>query len=102
MKGGLTMAFETHPQPPSGLSSSEPFFSTHGRSLVVVGLFVAYIVTTFAAVGLNLTRLVVPDVVLANDAEAQFTLMELLEFIVAIPGLLVNLALIVAFLVWLH
>lgn len=96
------MAFEPHPQPPSGLSSSEPFFSAHGRSLVVVGLFVAYIVTTLASVGLTLTRLAVPDVVLANDAEAQLTLMELLEFVVAIPVVLVNLALIVAFLVWLH
>ena len=98
------MAFQTPPpRTPSGLSSSEPFVSAHGRSLVVVGLFVAYIVVAVASVALNVMRLTLPDVVLAvGDDGERITLAELLQFLVALPTLLIYLALIVAFLVWLH
>jgi hypothetical protein len=90
-------------RPPTGLTSSEPFVSAHGRSLVVVGLFVAYIVVTVMATVVNLMRLATPDMVIANDAEqGPLMLTEILQFLVALPTLLVYLALIVAFLVWLH
>ncbi len=89
--------------PPTGLTSSEPFVSARGRSLVVVGLFVAYIVVTVMATAVNFMRLAAPDVVVANDTgQGPLMLTEVLQFLVALPTLLVYLALIVAFLVWLH
>ena len=96
------MAFENRPHEPEGLTASEPFVNAHGRSLVVIVLFVAYIVVTLAATAVNLMRLTLPDMVLSADADAHLTLTELLEFLVALPALLVNLALIVMFLVWLY
>lgn len=89
--------------PPSGLTSSEPFVSAHGRALVVIALFAAYIAVTLCAVGVNLMRLAMSPVVIGGGgADEQITLDDLLQFFVGLGNFLVYVALVVAFLVWLH
>jgi hypothetical protein len=90
-------------QPPQRLTASELFVSGHGRALVLAVLFVAYIVTAAFSVALNLARLTLPAVVLAEDgAQGQPTLTDLLQLLVALGRLAVFLALAVAFSVWLY
>ena len=103
MTPSQTTPSQNPPPPPTGLTSSEPFVSAHGRSLAVVSLFVAYIVVTVMATAVNLMRMAAPDVVIAEDVEqGRLTLAELLQFLVAIPTIFIYLALVVAFLIWLH
>jgi hypothetical protein len=90
-------------QPADGLVAGEPFVSARGRALVVLALFGAYIVITLCSVGLSLMRLTTEPVVLGGGApDEQFTLDQLLQFFVGLGNLLVYVALVVAFLVWLH
>ncbi len=90
-------------QPAAGLVASEPFVSAHGRAMVVVALFVAYIVVTLCSVGVHFMRLTMSPVVLGDGGgEGQITLDDLLQFFVGLGTLLVYVALVVAFLVWLH
>lgn len=89
-------------QPPAGLTSNEPFVSARGRALVVTALFVAYIAITLCALGVNLTRLAMSPVILGGDGEEQVTLEDLLQMVVGLGTFLVYVALVVAFLVWLH
>jgi hypothetical protein len=89
---------------PAGLTASEPFVSAHTRALVVVALFVAYVVVTLTAVVAKFTQLALPPLVIAaaeGDGE-QFTLDDLIQFLVALATLFVFIALVVSFLVWLH
>ncbi|HJQ33520.1 MAG TPA: DUF4328 domain-containing protein [Pyrinomonadaceae bacterium] len=90
-------------QPADGLVASEPFVSAHGRAMVVLALFGAYIVIMLCSIGLSLMRLTMAPVVLGGGGpDEQFTLDELLQFFVGLGNVLVYVALVVAFLVWLH
>jgi uncharacterized protein DUF4328 len=99
------MAFPEHQaRMPAGLTASEPFVSAHTRAMVVVALFVAYIVVTISAIAANIMQVTLPTMVIAaaEGDQEQFTLADLIQFLVALATLFVFISLVIAFLVWLH
>jgi hypothetical protein len=95
---------ETHVPAPGGLIASEPYVPAHGRALVVVGLFVAYIVVAFFSIATTTLRLATSPIVLAagEGADGQLTLNDLLMLLVGLAAILVYVTLVIAFLMWLH
>lgn len=89
---------------PAGLTASDPFVSAHTRAMVVVALFVAYIVVGVSAVAAKIMQFVLPPLVLASaeGEQEQFTLGDLIQFLIALATLFVFISLVIAFLVWLH
>jgi hypothetical protein len=95
---------ENQARTPEGLTASEPFVSAHTRAMVVVALFVAYIVVAASGVVAKIMQLALPPLVLiaAEGDQEQVTLDDLIQFFVALATLFVFIALVIAFLVWLH
>jgi Domain of unknown function (DUF4328) len=96
------MNLENRTAPPAGLTASEPFVSAHGRALVVVALFVAYIVVALFSIVTNIVALAAEPIVLTTEDGQQVTLYDLLLLLSVIATILVCGILIVAFLVWLY
>jgi hypothetical protein len=69
---------------------------------VVVVLFAAYTLVTLAALANNLLALLADPVVLSSDGGEQLTLYDVLLFFSVLASVFVYVALVVAFLVWLH
>jgi hypothetical protein len=86
------------------LTASDPFVSAHTRAMVVVALFVAYIIVAVSAVAAKIMQLALPPLVIAaaEGDQEQFTLGDLIQFLVALATLFVFIALVIAFLIWLH
>ena len=95
------MNFENRTAPPSGLTASEPFVSAHGRAVVVVALFVAYILTALFSIVTNIVALAEPIVLITEEGQ-QVTLYDVLLLLSILATFLVCGALVVAFLVWLY
>lgn len=97
---------ETQQQAPApGLPASEPFVSAHRRAMVVIALFVTYIVLSFLSLGTTVFRIATDPVILAaaeEEGEEAITLADLLMLLVGLPAILVYIALVVAFLMWLY
>lgn len=89
---------------PAGLRGSEPFVSAHARATTVVALFVAYIVTAVFSAASSLLLFFTNPVILAAEegVDEAFTLYDLLQLLSGLGMLLVFVALVVAFLMWLH
>jgi len=97
------MSYETHTRQQESLTSSEPFVSAHGRATAVVALFVAFIFAASLAAVSNLMQ-----ISLLSGAEGggltaeQVEANDLRQLAVTLIAAAVFVALVVAFLVWLH
>lgn len=91
-------------QVPDGLTASRPFVSARGRAQVVVFLFLAYIAVSLFSVFSNLLQINFLSAALAGDGvtEAGAEMNDMRQAAVAIIHLVVYIALVVAFLLWLH
>ena len=89
---------------PEGLTSNVPFVSAHTRAVVVVLLFAAYIVVALFSAASDVLAFVTNPVVIAAEegVNEQLTLFELLQGLAGLATLAVFIALVVAFLLWLH
>jgi Domain of unknown function (DUF4328) len=96
---------ENQTQPPAaGLIASEPFVSAHGRALVVIALFVAYIVVASLSVLTTAFRFATDSVILTAVEETgeQLTLSDLIALLMGLGVLVVYVSLVIAFLLWLY
>jgi hypothetical protein len=101
------MTSENHapgPGPAAGFAASEPFVSAHGRATVVTGLFVAYIVVALLSIASTVVQLAADPIILAagDGPDEQLTLNDLLMLLAGLAAVLVYVALVVAFLMWLY
>ena len=98
----MMMTSETHAPP--GLRGGGPFVSAHTRAMIVVALFVAYIVMAVFSAASSLLLFFTNPVLLAAEEgmDGPLTLYDLLQMLSGLGILLVFVALVVAFLMWLH
>jgi hypothetical protein len=89
---------------PEGLTSSQPYVSAHGRAQVVVFLFLAYIAVSLFSIFSDLLQIRFLSGALAGGgvSEESAEMNDLRQGAVAIIQIVVYIALVVSFLLWLH